>query len=95
VPVKLLSSNLVIFQDRIEIVELPKTFRDAIEVVRHLNLQYIWIDSLCIIQDSKEDWAQEAALMHQVYSNAIVNIAADDAKDGTEGLFRDRDLRLC
>jgi hypothetical protein len=81
---KLLSSNLAIFQDRIEIVELPKTFRDSIDVVRYLN-----------IQDSKEDWAQEVALMHQVYSNAIVNIAADDAKDGTEGLFRDRDSRLC
>jgi hypothetical protein len=33
--------------------------------------------------------------MHQVYSNAAVNIAADDARDGTEGLFRDRDSRLC
>lgn len=95
VPIKLLSSNLTAFLKNIEISKLPRTFREAIEVVRHLDIEYIWIDSLCIIQDSKEDWASEAALMHQVYSNAIVNIAADDARDGTEGLFRDRDPRLC
>jgi hypothetical protein len=95
VPVKLLSSNIAAFYERIEFTELPRTFREAIEVVRHLNIEYIWIDSLCIIQDSKDDWASEAALMHQVYANAIVNIAADDARDGTEGLFRDRDPRLC
>jgi hypothetical protein len=95
VPAKLLSSNIAAFHDYIEMSQLPRTFREAIEVVRHLSIEYIWIDSLCIIQDSKEDWAIEAALMHQVYSNAIVNIAADDARDGTEGLFRDRDPRLC
>jgi hypothetical protein len=95
VPVKLLNSNLASFQDQIEFSELPKTFRDAIDVVRRLDIEYIWIDSLCIIQDSKEDWAKEAALMHQVYANAIVNIAADDAKDGTEGLYRNRDPQLC
>lgn len=93
--VKLLSSNLVSFQDQIDIGKLPKTFRDAIDVVRRSDIEYVWIDSLCIIQDSKKDWASEAALMHQVYSNAIVNTAADDAKYGTEGLFRNRDPGLC
>ncbi|KAH6666063.1 heterokaryon incompatibility protein-domain-containing protein [Halenospora varia] len=95
VPVKLLSSTLTEFQTKIEMPELPKTFRESIDFIRRLGLEYIWIDSLCIIQDSAEDWAHEAALMHQVYSNAIVNIAADDAIDGTEGLFRARDVRLC
>jgi Heterokaryon incompatibility protein (HET) len=95
VPVKLLASNLSTFEHKIEISELPKTFREAIDVVRRLDIEYIWIDSLCIIQDSKDDWAKEAALMHQVYSNAAVNIAADDAKDGTDDLFRERDPRLC
>jgi hypothetical protein len=95
VPVKLLSSNVAAFHEFIEITGLPRTFREAIEVARHLKIEYLWIDSLCIIQDSKDDWASEAALMHQVYANAIVNIAADDARDGTEGLFRDRDPRLC
>lgn len=86
---------MVSFQNQITISELPKTFREAITVVRSLDIEYIWIDSLCIIQDSKDDWAHEAALMHRVYTNAVLNIAADDAIDSTEGLFRDRLPELC
>jgi len=82
-------------QNQILISELPKTFREAISVVRHLGIEFIWIDSLSIIQDSKEDWAHEAALMHQVYTNAVLNIAADDAIDSTKGLFRNRHPEMC
>ena len=42
---------------------LPKTFREAVEVVRALGIRYLWIDSLCIIQGDAADWAHEAALM--------------------------------
>lgn len=35
---------------------LPKTFTDAIVVCRHLGIRYLWIDSLCIVQDCKTDW---------------------------------------
>jgi hypothetical protein len=55
VPVKLLASNLSIFKHLIQIFELPKTVQDAIDVARRSDIEYIWIDSLCIIQGSKED----------------------------------------
>lgn len=42
---------------------LPKTFQDAILVTLHLGMQYIWIDSLCIIQDDALDWDRESARM--------------------------------
>jgi hypothetical protein len=32
---------------------LCKTFQDAIIITRKLGFQYIWIDALCIIQDSE------------------------------------------
>lgn len=65
-------------------------FRDAIEVTRRLNVRYIWIDSLCIIQDSEghKDWEHEAPLMHMVYRNSYCNIAASDSADSDGGLFR-------
>jgi Heterokaryon incompatibility protein (HET) len=52
-----------------------------------LGIRYLWIDSLCIIQDSKEDWSYEASLMGQYYQNSAVTIAAVGAEDGNDGLF--------
>jgi len=43
--------------------KLCQNFKDAITVTRHLGFQYIWIDSLCIIQDSFDDWDKESAQM--------------------------------
>lgn len=57
--------------------ELPVTYRDAITLTRRLGIRYIWIDSLCIVQDDKDDWRREAAKMADVYSNAYLTIAAD------------------
>jgi hypothetical protein len=66
---------------------MPKTFRDAIMVTKELGIQYIWIDSLCIIQDSASDWAYEAARMASVYIGALFTIAAAWAPNGTFGCF--------
>jgi hypothetical protein len=67
--------------------DLPNTCRDAVVVARALGVRYIWIDSLCIVQDSKEDWEREAAAMCDVYSNAIVTLAGLDSPDSDTGLF--------
>ena len=77
--------------EQIVFAELPKTFRDAIIVSRRLGVRYIWIDSLCIIQKSTNDWQQEASLMNQVYTNGVCNISATAALDSSEGLFFVRD----
>ncbi|OCK84042.1 HET-domain-containing protein [Lepidopterella palustris CBS 459.81] len=66
---------------------LPRTFRDAIAVTLSLGIHYLWIDSLCIIQDDKEDWGREAGMMAQLYERAVVVIAATAAPDAEFGLF--------
>jgi hypothetical protein len=66
---------------------LPATFRDAITVSRRLGIRYIWIDSLCIIQDSPADWARESAKMADIYANSYLTIAAASSKDGAGGLY--------
>jgi hypothetical protein len=66
---------------------LPQTFRDAILITRKLGYRYLWIDSLCIIQDSVSDWLVESVKMNEVYSHGVLNISADAATDSREGVF--------
>jgi hypothetical protein len=77
--------------DHIPLVELSKTFCDAIEIARNLGFSWLWIDSLCIIQDDKEDWRRESALMATVYGQSGLNIAATAAPDGQTGCLFPRD----
>jgi Heterokaryon incompatibility protein (HET) len=72
---RLLRSNLSSFKQKLPWKELSKTFKDVFKVTRHLGIRYLWIDSLCIIQDSPEDWARESSAMSKVYSNGYCNIA--------------------
>ncbi|KAH7073195.1 heterokaryon incompatibility protein-domain-containing protein [Paraphoma chrysanthemicola] len=55
--------------------ELPAIFREAIRITRTIGYKYLWIDSLCIIQDSESDWLNEASNMAAVYNNAVCCIA--------------------
>ena len=71
--------------------DLSKTFQDAIETTFKLGKSYIWIDSLCIVQDDPQDVAIHTEFMRQIYSNSFCTIAATGAKDGTEGCFLPRD----
>ncbi|KAH7061846.1 heterokaryon incompatibility protein-domain-containing protein [Paraphoma chrysanthemicola] len=71
--------------------ELPKTFRDAIRVTRELGIQYLWIDSLCIIQENQKDWEHEAKRMEGVYASAYCTIAATSAVDSNAGFLERND----
>jgi Heterokaryon incompatibility protein (HET) len=87
---KLLSLNLSTFQTGLPVTQLPKTFREAVQVTRRLGYRYLWIDALCIIQDSPQDWLQEALSMSEVYASSALNLAAAASGDADGGLFRDR-----
>ena len=67
--------------------QLPGNFQDAITVTRMLGLQYLWIDSLCILQDSAEDWAVECQNMANIYQNAVVTISVRDNPSSSPGGF--------
>jgi hypothetical protein len=81
------SSNLERMRAKIPVSMLSRTFQDAIQITRFLEIRYIWIDSLCIIQDDQEDWEREAANMGSVYQNAFLTIAAARSADGRGGCF--------
>jgi hypothetical protein len=50
-----------------------------------LGFRYIWIDSLCIIQDDAEDWEVQSALMSEIYQNAVLTLAATSSTGDNEG----------
>lgn len=66
---------------------LPKTIQDAVTITRKLGLQYLWIDALCIKQNSKEDWDLESSRMASIYGNAAITIAAAGGSDSDAGCF--------
>ncbi|KAM0254235.1 hypothetical protein ACHAP5_000222 [Fusarium lateritium] len=79
-------SLLAKFVENIPLDSIPATFQDAIGLTIKLGIEYVWIDSLCIIQDSQDDWHTEASHMASVYSQAYVTISATSAQDSASGL---------
>ncbi|RSL74086.1 hypothetical protein CEP53_000463 [Fusarium sp. AF-6] len=76
------------------IMNLPATFRDAVSIAHRLGIQYLWIDSLCIKQDSRNDWLEEAPRMQHIYGGAAMNIVAGYSNGPESGLFHARDSHL-
>lgn len=79
----------------IPVSNLPKTFQDALDITGACGYEYLWIDSLCIVQDKdlngrNLDWEAEASNVGGIYARAIFNIAATDNKNSKGGLFSKR-----
>lgn len=88
---KLLTTNIESRQaEGLDWESLPKTFQDTFKIASWLGLDWLWIDSMCIIQDSQSDWKYEASEMDKVYMNAKVNISADKGEDSRSGCFAQR-----
>ncbi len=83
-------NNIESHKKGIPLQHLPKTFQDAVIFTRDIELRYLWIDSLCIIQDDIKDWKNEAAKMADVYRNSYCTIAATGSQGDREGLFVQR-----
>lgn len=85
------TESLSVYTDGISFGDQPQTIQDAIRVARELGFKYLWVDSLCIIQDDAQDKAKEIAAMRSVYENAIFTLIAGSAKASSDGFLRRRD----
>ena len=85
--IKTLKENIDHHKIGIALAKLPPMFQHAIEVVRHLGIKYLWIDSLCIVQDDHQDWEREAGKMANIYHNSFITISATAAVSPQAGLF--------
>lgn len=84
---KLVKNNLEKFKDSIPFDDLAANFKDAIKVTRKLGIRYLWIDSLCILQDSKSDWEQESRKMTTVYRDCTLTVSAMSPEKSTDGFL--------
>jgi hypothetical protein len=66
--------------------QLPKTIRDAIDLVPLLGKQYLWVDCLCLVQDDDEDLADTIGYMDLVYRGATATIIAASGQNADAGL---------
>jgi hypothetical protein len=83
----LTTQNHAAFHESIPIPLLSIGFQDLIYMVIGLGYHYVWIDSLCIVQDDPEDWGREAKLMATVYRNAVCNISTSAFESGVAGFL--------
>jgi hypothetical protein len=86
-PFKTTLSTLGSRKEGISVSVLPKTIRDAIEITRQLNIDFLWVDSLCIVQDSEDEKAKEVGDMSHYYGNSLLTISAAKARVCSEGFL--------
>jgi hypothetical protein len=86
----LTSGTLLEWEERLPLGQLAETFQDAIHFVAGMGMRYLWIDCLCILQDSIVDWVEQSSLMGKIYENAACNIVAASSENPHQGLFKSR-----
>ena len=90
-PYGLLSiSNIRKYTQALDVEPLPQTFQDAIAVAKSLGIPYLWIDSLCIIQDSREDKIQEISVMERIYRESFLTVVAASSANTIDGFLQPR-----
>ncbi|KAH7009815.1 heterokaryon incompatibility protein-domain-containing protein [Ilyonectria destructans] len=87
---KTLKSSVADYQLRIESSSLPKTICDAVIFCRKLDIPYLWVDAMCIIQDDDADKLSEIEAMGHIYANDYLTIAATSASGSDSGFLQPR-----
>ncbi|UPK96639.1 hypothetical protein LCI18_007574 [Fusarium solani-melongenae] len=82
-PIRTTKQTIQQFSESISWSDLSKVFQDAVWLSKLLGIGYIWIDSLCIVQDDEQDWETESTKMAQYYSGAHLTISAETSPDGS------------
>lgn len=86
----LTSQNVAAYYEQLDISAMSHTFRDAIDLTKRLGFRFIWIDALCILQDSEWDKEKEFSCMRTIYRDSVLTIVASSASGVEEGFLADR-----
>jgi hypothetical protein len=81
------TDNIQDFKNIVPWSILPLTFKDAIDFTRRLGIRFLWIDSLCIVQNDPQDWLKESAQMLSIYQNSYLTIAATKSPNSSSGCY--------
>ncbi|TVY87104.1 hypothetical protein LAWI1_G008421 [Lachnellula willkommii] len=85
--VKTTLANYEAMKRGMQVSSIPKTIQDAIKITRRLKQRYLWVDAICIIQDSVSDWETESGNMASIYRDAHLTLAAATSGAATEGFL--------
>jgi hypothetical protein len=91
---KLTKINERQLRDRMRVETLPRTFKEAVSACLELKYQYLWVDSICIMQDSPADWQEQAAEMGSVYENTALNLCMAGSANPSEASFTSKNTDL-
>ncbi|KAH8760062.1 heterokaryon incompatibility protein-domain-containing protein, partial [Hyaloscypha sp. PMI_1271] len=91
-PLKTTKEKLKGYLSAIPTADLPRSFIDLIEITRAIGERYIWIDSLCIVQDDEQDWEREALQMGSVFLNAFLTVVAASITSPHQSFLASRNL---
>jgi Heterokaryon incompatibility protein (HET) len=83
----LTTDNLQSCIQGLDISKLSRTIRDAIEVTKSLGFKYLWVDALCIIQDSEKSKTSELSVMYRIYEDSSLTIVAASAASAYDGFL--------
>lgn len=81
------TSNFAQHLESIPLHSLPETISDTIKLCCKLGIRYVWVDSLCIIQDDAQDWLREASRMAAVYSHSYLTLAIHLVEKSSESFL--------
>jgi Heterokaryon incompatibility protein (HET) len=85
--------NYLSYLNGISLQTLPRTFKEAMQVTICLGFRYLWIDALCILQDSKDGLQREISSMDKIHRHSALTIFAAGGDDADSGLSVSRDPR--
>jgi hypothetical protein len=80
-------SNLEVHKSRINWELIPPVVQDAIMVVKWVGQRFVWVDALCIVQDSPENKSKEISKMDSIYAYSLFAIAATKSAGVKEGFL--------
>ena len=84
------TKNIASHTKQIKFSDLSRSFRDAVRICRRLSVRYLWLDTLCILQDSRDDWAEQASKMASIYENAFLTLAFSGARNSEQAILSPR-----
>ncbi|KAF5548860.1 ankyrin repeat [Fusarium mexicanum] len=85
---KTTSVNIHQHLQHIPAFSLPQVIKDAVAITRALSIPFLWVDTLCILQDDTSDWDKQCAVMERIYGNAHLSLAAASSDNCEEGFIK-------
>ena len=79
--------NFVQLKTGILLSSLAETIQDAIVLCRKLDVGYLWVDALCIIQDDGVDWSSESQKMALIYAQSYLDKTWNSHPMATQSAF--------